>query len=285
MVVVITGASAGIGRALAIELAKEGAQLVLAARRLDRLEELNASIGGAHLCVKTDVSNEAECQSLIKATINRFGRLDTLVCNAGYGLLSTVADTSAREMQAIFQTNVFGTTDCIRAAVPVLRRQELKEGWRGQIMIVSSAAGRRGIPCFGAYSATKFAQLGLAESLRIELRSWRIAVTSVHPIGTDTDFFTTAEAGSKMKMPETQDFHQSAQTVARKMIAGIRRPRPEVWPLAPSRLGLGFAALMPRLTDYFVAKFSREILKGSTQTQLQYHPAPDDAKADSGLVA
>ena len=265
MVVVITGASAGIGRALANSLAKQGARLVLAARRMDRLEALNASLGGTHLCVKADVAREEDCHVLIESTVNRFGRLDTLVCNAGYGILCTVADTSAKEMQAIFQTNVFGTTDCIRAAVPILRKQRVQDGWRGQIMIVSSAAGRRGMPCFGAYSATKFAQLGLAEALRIELRPSRVAVTSVHPIGTDTDFFTTAEAASKMRMPPSREFHQSAATVARKMVAAIRRPKPEVWPMAPSRLGLGFAALLPRLTDYFVAKFSRELVEGSAQ--------------------
>jgi short-subunit dehydrogenase len=263
MVVVITGASAGIGRTLAASLSTGGAKLVLAARRMDLLETLNASLGGKHLCVKADVSREEDCHALIESAVDRFGRLDTLVCNAGYGILRPVYETSAKEMQDIFQTNVFGTADCIRAAVPILRRQEIRNGWRGQIIIVSSAAGRRGIPFFGAYSATKFAQLGLAEALRIELRPARIAVTSVHPIGTKTDFFTTAESASNIKMPPNNEFRQTAATVARKMIAAIRRPKPEVWPLGISRLGLGFAALMPRLTDHFVAKFSRELVEGS----------------------
>jgi short-subunit dehydrogenase len=269
MVVVITGASAGIGRALAVALSKEGARLVLSARRTDRLEELNASLGGAHLCVKTDVAREEDCHALIESAINQFGRIDTLVCNAGYGILRAVSETSSREMQDIFQTNVFGTTDCIRAAVPLIRKQQTQNGWRGQIMIVSSAAGRRGIPFFGAYSATKFAQLGLAEALRIELRPWRIAVTSVHPIGTKTDFFSTAERGSNIKMPPSREFRQSAATVAQKMVAAIRRPKPEVWPLAISRLGLGFAALMPRLTDHFLARFSREFIEGPAASTSQ----------------
>jgi short-subunit dehydrogenase len=261
MVVVITGASAGIGRALAMALSMEGAKLVLSARRSELLDELNASLGGSHLCVKADVSREEDCQALIESTVNHFGRLDTLVCNAGYGLLKPVYETSTKEMQDIFQTNVFGTTDCIRAAVPILQKQEIHNGWRGQIMIVSSAAGRRGLPYFGAYSATKFAQLGLSEALRIELRPARIAVTSVHPIGTKTDFFTTAEAGGRIKMPPSKEFRQAASTVASKMMAAIRRPKPEVWPMGVSRLGLGFAALMPRLTDYFVAKFSRDFVE------------------------
>jgi short-subunit dehydrogenase len=263
MVVVITGASAGIGLALATALSNEGAMLVLAARRTDLLHSLNESLGGKHLCVKADVSHEEDCRALIAAAVERFGRIDTLVCNAGYGILRPVYETSAQEMQEIFQTNVFGTTDCIRAAVPIIRKQALKNGCRGQIMIVSSAAARRGIPFFGAYSATKFAQLGLAEALRIELRPSQIAVTSVHPIGTKTDFFSTAEAGSNLKMPPDREFRQSATTVAQKMLAAIRKPKPEVWPMAISRLGLGFAALVPRLTDHFVAKFSRELVEGN----------------------
>lgn len=285
MVVVITGASAGIGQALALALSKEGAKLVLSARRMDRLEALNASLGGGHLCVKADVGQEEDCLSLIDQSIKKFGKIDTLICNAGYGLLRPVYETSAQEMQEIFQTNLFGTTDCIRAAVPTMRRQELRNGWRGQIMIVSSAAGRRGIPFFGAYSATKFAQLGISEALRIELRPARIAVTSVHPIGTKTDFFTTAEHTSDMKMPPSNEFRQTAETVARKMVAAIRRPKPEVWPLAVSRLGLGFAALMPRLTDHFVAKFSRDFVEGKGQrTSINQAPV-ESSKAGGGLVA
>src|SRR5437870_3976754 len=95
MVVVITGASAGIGAALARDLAARGARLVLAARRLDRLEDLNRTLGGDHLCVRADVSDPADCENLIRRAAGHFGRLDTLVCNAGYGILRPVAETSA----------------------------------------------------------------------------------------------------------------------------------------------------------------------------------------------
>jgi len=94
MVVIITGASAGIGRALAENLSGRGARLVLAARRLERLEELNHSLGGKHLCVRTDVSRREECENLIAAAASRLGRIDTLVCNAGYGILRPVAETT-----------------------------------------------------------------------------------------------------------------------------------------------------------------------------------------------
>ena len=115
------------------------------------------------------------------------------------------------------------------------------------------------------------------------MRPWRIAVTSVHPIGTNTDFFTTAETSSAMKLPVTREIHQSAATVARKMIGAIRRPRPEVWPMRPSRLGLGLATLMPRLTDHFVAKFSRELVEGSS-AQPRGVEIPTDNRAGSQPV-
>src|SRR5205085_3935107 len=95
MVVVITGASAGIGKALAERLAPGGAKLVLAARRAERLEELNRALGGGHLSVRTDVSRRTDCEALIARTVEHFGRIDTLVCNAGYGTIRTIAEMSA----------------------------------------------------------------------------------------------------------------------------------------------------------------------------------------------
>jgi len=257
MVVIITGASAGIGRELAMQLHHHGARLALAARRVDRLNELNASIGGQHLVVPCDVSKQQDCESLIAESHQRFGRIDTLVCNAGYGIARAVAQTNAQEMLEIFRTNVFGTTDCIRAAVPIMQVQDKRDGYRGQVMIVSSAAGRRGLPFFGAYSATKFAQLGLSEALRVELKPQQIAVTSVHPVGTDTEFFTVAERGTGIRVPSPGpgEVRQPASTVARKMIAAIRRPRPEVWPLAIARYAIILGILMPRVTDRVMAQY------------------------------
>jgi NADP-dependent 3-hydroxy acid dehydrogenase YdfG len=106
MIVVITGASAGIGKALSEELHQRGARLVLSARRIDRLEELNRSLGGKHLCVQTDVSKREECEALIAKSITHFGRIDTLVCNAGFGLYIPVAETSPQDVRRLFETNV-----------------------------------------------------------------------------------------------------------------------------------------------------------------------------------
>jgi NAD(P)-dependent dehydrogenase (short-subunit alcohol dehydrogenase family) len=172
MVVIITGASAGIGKALAEELARRGAKLALAARRIDRLHALIQAIGGEHLAIEADVSRSDDCRRVITESVARFGRIDTLVCNAGYGVAKSVVETTEEEMKRIFAANVFGTTDCIRAAVPVMARQKERDGWRGLIMIVSSAAARRGLPFFGPYAATEAAQLSLSEAMRATLTPW-----------------------------------------------------------------------------------------------------------------
>jgi short-subunit dehydrogenase len=260
-VILITGASAGIGAALARQLHAKGARLVLAARRLDRLESLNAELGGRHLCLSADVGKSEDCERIVAQAIDRFGRLDTLVCNAGYGLVRRVHEMTDAEHLAMFQTNVLGTTACMRAAVPQLQKNELADGYRGQIMIVSSAAARRGLPFFGAYSATKAAQLSLAEAARVELSRDRIAVTSVHPIGTNTDFFTTAESQSNavIDVPGRSPIRQTAEQVARAMVRAMERPRPEVWPFRTSRTGLLLASLMPRLADLGMRRAARDI--------------------------
>jgi len=261
MIVVITGASSGIGKALAEQLAPRGAELVLAARRLDKLEELNHKLGGQHLCIPCDVSSTEECKSLIEKSVEHFGRIDTLVCNAGYGMVRTVGETSPEEFRRIFATNVFGTTDCAHFALPIMAKQELRDGWRGQVMIVSSAAGRRGLPYFGAYSSTKAAQLSIAEALRVECRPLGIAVTSVHPVGTETDFFDVAQqqGGKTMPAKHKAEIRQSARRVAREMIRGIASPRAEVWPLRAARWALSLATLIPGPVDRVMEKFRKEL--------------------------
>jgi short-subunit dehydrogenase len=258
MVIVITGASAGIGKALAEVLAPRGAKLVLAARRADRLDALNAQLGGGHLTVVTDVARREDCERLIAQSIEHFGRIDTLVLNAGYGYYRLVADTTPDDVRRIFATNVFGTTDCIAAAMPHLLKQAPRDGVRGQIMIVSSAAARRSPPYIGVYGATKAAQLSIAESMRVELRPKHIAVTSVHPIMTKTEFGQVAEAGGDVKMPPGR-VGQTVEQVAAAMVRAIERPRPEVWPHRLSRWGLSFATIAPGLVDRALNRYRRRV--------------------------
>ncbi|MDQ3441661.1 MAG: SDR family NAD(P)-dependent oxidoreductase [Planctomycetota bacterium] len=258
MVVVITGASAGIGKAVAEMLSSRGAKLVLAARRADRLDALNGALGGKHLAVVTDVAKRDDCERLIARSIAHFGRIDTLVCNAGYGYYRLVADTSPDDVRKIFATNVFGTTDCIAAAVPHLLAQSPRDGYRSQVMIVSSAAARRSPPYLGVYGATKAAQLSIAEAMRVELRPKHIAVTSVHPIMTSTEFGQVAEAGGDVKIPRS-GLSQTVEQVAAAMIRAIESPRAEVWPHRISRWGLGLATLAPGLVDHALNRYRRRV--------------------------
>lgn len=260
MVVIITGASAGIGQALAMELAARGARLVLAARRVDRLEALLRTVPGEHLAVAADVARPEDCERLIAAAHARFQRIDTLVCNAGVGLFRPTAETTRAEWDALLATNLHGTLDCIRAAVPLMRQQPLRDGWRGQVMIVSSILGRRAAPWSAAYSASKAAQLSVSESLRVELKPERIGVTSVHPIGTRTEFFTAAgERSGRRDGARVSRFDQSPEHVARRMAKAIARPCPEVWPSRPSRWLASLGTLMPSFADWVAAKAGKDL--------------------------
>ena len=258
MVVVITGASAGIGKALAERLSARGAALVLAARRLERLEKLNQEMSARHLVVRADVARREDCQTIVDRALERFGRIDTLVCNAGYGLYKKMSDTSPEDLRRIFATNVFGSTDCIYAALPSMLRQAPRDDWRGQIMLVSSCVARRAIPFLGAYSATKAAQLSLAEAMRVELTPDRIAVTCVMPIQTKTEFGRVAQTQGGVKIARGP-VGQTVQHVVRRMTDAIVKPRAEVWPFRPARWAFGLGTLFPRLVDRAMNDYRRKV--------------------------
>ncbi len=259
MVTIITGASDGIGAALARHLAASGGRLVLNARGRERLEALAATLPGSPVLVTGDVADPATAQALVNAARQHFGRIDTVVANAGYGLVRTIADTTPEEWQAILATNLLGTIHLVRAALPHLATQDLRDGYRGHVMLVSSALARRGRPEAGAYSATKAAQLSVAEALRVEVADQRIAVTSVHPVATATGFISAAEAHGGTWARGTSEPVQDPQVVARAMADAIARPRAEVWPHGLSRWALGLGTLWPTLFDgYFLRRMRRK---------------------------
>jgi short-subunit dehydrogenase len=126
-------------------------------------------------------------------------------------------------------------------------------------MIVSSAAARRATPYLGPYSATKAAQLSIAEAMRVELKPAKIAITSIHPIMTKTEFGRVAESTGQIKLPRGDAFTQSVDHVAKRMVAAIEKPTAEVWPSRSSRWVLGAATLMPRVVDRMMTKFRRDV--------------------------
>ena len=255
MSVAITGAGTGIGRALALHLAARGARLALCGRRAAPLDEVDRAAGGGHLVRALDVADAPALAAFLAEAAASTGRLDTVVLNAGRGHYAPAHAHGLDAWRDLFAVNLLGTVAGVEAAVPRLLAQDERDGWRGQVVIVSSALARRALPGCAAYCATKAAQLSLAEALRVELRPQRIAVTSVHPVRTLTDFFATAEASSGQPAHAGDGIPtQTAERVATAIAAAIIRPRPEVWPYRPTRWAAALAALLPGLADRALAR-------------------------------
>lgn len=257
MAVLITGASSGIGEALAREAHRRGARLALSARRADRLAAVAQACGGA-VVLPADQADPAAAEAVVRGAHARLGRLDAVVLNAGYGLARLAEATSDADWLAILRVNLLATAAGLRAAVPLMRTQEPRQGWRGRIQIVSSSLARRAAPDTAAYSASKAAQLSLAEAARVELATDRIAVTSVHPVRTTSAFFATCEQVSGRPMAfRGRVPTQTPEQVARRMADGLARPRPELWPHRSSRWLLLLAAAWPSLADRIMAGHRR----------------------------
>jgi NAD(P)-dependent dehydrogenase (short-subunit alcohol dehydrogenase family) len=253
-VAAITGGSSGIGLACATHLAREGVAVVLGARRLPLLEATARQIrdaGGRAAIVQMDVTREADVQALVAMAEREFGRLDIMICNAGFGYYGPIDETPPDVMQRMMDVNYMGTFYGARAALPIFRRQN-----SGHLMFISSIVGRRGIPLMGGYTATKAAQAGLAESLRAEFAGSPIHVTCVYPISTPTEFIDAMvrDFGHKISGLGPK---QSVDDVARAVVRCIRRPRPELYPKPISRGLTVLNALAPGLTDWFVRRYGR----------------------------
>ncbi len=256
MVVIITGASSGIGRSLAKILSYRGCRLALVARRRELLESLNAELGGEHLVLPGDITKREDCERIVYHAFSHFQRLDVLVCNAGYGWAGALEKMQPERIEDIFNTNFFGTLWCVRAVIPLMKTQPEKDGRTGHIVIVSSACARRGVPYMGVYSATKAAQLNLAEALRPELHADGVYVSSVHPLTVDdTEFFEGINNRSSKPGAFVPGKKQSVEEVVRAIVCCLERPRPEVWPKPFSRFSLICSVIFRRLTDWVLIHF------------------------------
>jgi len=254
-IIVITGASAGIGAATATAAAKAGMHVVVAARRKEKLDAVAdqvRQIGRRALAVACDVGRDQDVQQLIDAAMTEFGRIDVMFANAGYGFLKPIATLDDEAHRQIFEVNYFGTVRCIKAALPIMKQQG-----GGHLVITSSIVGRVGLPFYSHYSATKAAQDGLATGLRLEVEPDNIDVTTVYPIGTRTEFFeVSASIGGRDAISEnTPDiFMQTPQHVAKRIVKALRRPCPEVWPARWAHVGSSFSCMFPRLTRWALRK-------------------------------
>jgi NAD(P)-dependent dehydrogenase (short-subunit alcohol dehydrogenase family) len=255
LVAVITGASSGIGAAAARALAREGVAVVVCARRLDRLQALAEEIaqrGGRAHAVEADVTSDEDVARLIAETLRVYGQLDIAICNAGVGYFGALEDTTPDAMARLMDVNYMGTFLVARAALPLLKARP-----RARLVIVSSIVGKRGIGWGGAYSATKFAQTGLAEALRAELVGTTVRVSLILPVSTETEF--------REAMAREQGFEvaghgprQSVDRVAAAIVRAVKRPKAEVYPYGPSRLLTIVNALAPGLSDRIIRRFGRK---------------------------
>jgi short-subunit dehydrogenase len=177
-VVLITGASSGIGWALAREFAARGAHLVLAARRLDRLQSLASELqlqGSRALTVTCDVTREEDLQEAVAQAVREFGQLDIVVANAGFGVTGTFEELTHQDYQRQFDTNVFGLMHTVRACLPEIKKQ------RGQVVLVGSILSHWSTPTATPYCMSKFAVRALAEGLSVELQAHGVGVTLISP--------------------------------------------------------------------------------------------------------
>jgi len=254
-VVAITGASAGIGRALAIRLARDGASVAICARRRERLDGVAAEIiqaGGTSLPIVADVTRDSEMQAFVDQTVSRWGQLDVIVCNAGYGVYGAIDQIAPAKMQAMMAVNYLGTFNAARAALPVFRRQH-----HGHFVIISSIVGKRGVPYVGGYAATKFAQVGLAECLRAEFVGSGIHVTVVYPISTESEFHEVMVQHSGYAT-RARGPRQPAERVANAIARAIEHPVPEVYPYRISKALAVVNSIAPGICDRIVKKWGRK---------------------------
>jgi short-subunit dehydrogenase len=251
-VVVITGASAGIGKETALLLAKKGAHVVLAARRLEQLQAVGrdiAAFGGKSLYVSTDVAEREQVQRLLNATLEHFGRVDVWINNAGGGLVGTVEQTTPEEMDRLFRVNYMGTFHGCQIALQQMRRQN-----SGHIINVSSMAARLPLALHASYAATKSAQWIFTEALAAELASTPIKVSVALPSFTDTDF-TRAMIHKIPDSSKSMMRGATAEQVARKIVQCIERPRPVVMFIPVPKLTLMFFDLFPGVWRFIMRKY------------------------------
>jgi NADP-dependent 3-hydroxy acid dehydrogenase YdfG len=213
----ITGASAGIGRATARALVAAGASVAVGARRTERLEELIAELGAERVAaVPMDVREPADAARLVGAAVERFGRIDGVIVNAGIGAYGGIMDLTDEQLADMMDVNVAGTVWPVRAAVP-----HLVEAGRGDVVIVSSVAGLRGEHFEAVYAATKHAQMGLAGALDRELRPKGVRVSAICPGGVATEF--AMGTGRTPDMPGLADMLRE-EDVADAILYVLRQP-------------------------------------------------------------
>ncbi|MBR4155318.1 MAG: SDR family oxidoreductase [Bacteroidales bacterium] len=255
-VIIVTGASSGIGLASVTNFAALGAKVILAARSIDKLENIVAelkqkfsthgSTAQRFLCIKTDVAKEEDCKNLIEKTVERFGKIDVLVNNAGISMRAVFKDLDLKVMHSLMDTNFWGTVYCTKYALPYLLES------KGSVVGVISTAGYVGLPARTAYSASKFAVRGFLETLRIEHLYDGLHVMIFAPGFTASNIRNvalTADGSPQGETPRNEEKMMSAERVARILARGIARRRTQMVLTPLGKATLFASRNIPRVTD------------------------------------
>jgi short-subunit dehydrogenase len=258
-VVVITGASKGIGAELAKQLAARGAKLVLAARNSEELEKVAdecRKAGGAVITVKADVAVERDCQAIMSGAALAYGGIDVLVNNAGatmWARFEDIEDVSI--LERIMQVNYMGAVYCTRHALPYLRQS------KGVLVGISSLAGRTGVPTRSGYAASKHAMTGFFDSLRIELDDSGVTVTMIYPgfVSTGIRENATGPDGKAIQVsPVKEGEVMGVEECARIIVKAIETRKREVIMTARGKLGLWLKLFAPSLVDRIAKRAIQE---------------------------
>jgi short-subunit dehydrogenase len=258
-VVVITGASAGIGRELALLFSDQGARLSLAARNAGMLEEVAAQCrlrGGDALAVPTDVAEQARCKNLIDRTVEAYGRIDTLINNAGitmWARFDEIQDLAL--LEEIMRVNYFGSMYCTHYALPYLKES------RGRIVGISSLTGKTGVPTRSGYAASKHAMAGFFDSLRIELADDGVSVTMVYPgfVSTAVRERAFGADGKPLgKSPVKESEVMTVETCARLIAQAVARRERELVMTLRGKVGLWLKLIAPGFVDGIARKAIEE---------------------------
>ena len=259
-VVVITGASSGIGEATAIKFAKKHANVVLVARRKEKLLEVEKKISnfsGTTLICQCDVSNKEQVELMSKKVLETFGRIDILVNNAGFVIYGKVSELSIEEIVAQMETNYFGMIYCTKAFLPHMLEQH-----SGHIVNIASVGASFGVPGIASYCATKYAMLGFSEGLRHELDGTGIGLTVVSPIMVRTPLFDHPSFEKFSKF--STGISLSSENVAKAIIKASNSSNLEIVVPPVARAGIWFKQTFPYFINPIIGnRFRKQLEKRS----------------------
>jgi len=263
-VVVITGASSGIGEESAVEFAKRKSKVVLVSRNKQNLEVVAEKIKkytSEILIYPCDVSQKDQVEKMSRTVLEKFGRIDILVNNAGFGIYSQIHESKIEEIESQMATNYFGMVYCTKAFLPKMLEQK-----SGHIVNVASVAASFGIPGIASYCASKFAMLGFSEGLYHELKGTGVGITVVSPIMVRTNFL---KHKSFKSFPKYSSISLSSNSVAKAVVRASSSPRLEI--IVPSfvRIAVWFKQTFPYLINPIVGAAFRKAMRAKKYSNLQ----------------